>query len=496
MGVMRFLVPERTRLAANAAARAYFAGIDEIPWQARVHRAGDELRVERDEFDSGNFFIPYPVEGYGELMLSTGSLMERSAPYHLPVELARGTLNRLRNQLAGWESLGMQTPPALRAPLAQAHEHLSWATTRQQDPNEAARRADLAIHSALQGVWMLSDAYVAQSLGARHQQGGKLSTLLGVNLGGAVPADAVARELSAAFNTVQVPFAWRDIEASEGKRDWRLADQQIEWCRASGFKVCGGPLLDIEKSTMPDWMYLWGEDDTENFRSCAAEHIQAVVSRYRGKVHLWVCAARLNVENDFGHGEDDRLRTAVMAIENIRRADPRSPIVLSIDQPWGSFMSQKECDLSPLHFADALVRAELGLAGIGLEINFGYAPGGTEPRDPLEFGRQIDRFSTLGLPLLVSLVVPSSATADPRAGRTEGVVPYAAGGQLSDATQRAWAETYLGVLLAKQPVQGIIWNQLLDSRPHALAHGGLFDEKDEPKPIVEVIKALKREHLT
>ena len=29
------------------------------------------------------------------------------------------------------------------------------------------------------------------------------------------------------------------------------------------------------------------------------------------------------------------------------------------------------------------------------------------------------------------------------------------------------------MLLAKQPVQGILWNQLLDSQPHALAHGGL-----------------------
>ncbi|MEX0978223.1 MAG: hypothetical protein WDZ48_05200, partial [Pirellulales bacterium] len=254
-------------------------------------------------------------------------------------------------------------------------------------------------------------------------------------------------------------------------------------------------LLAIDKWSLPDWMYLWGEEDLESFHSCVAEHIQEVVNRFRGRVHLWLCAAGLNVENDFGHGEDERLRLAVMAIENIRRADPRSPIVLSIDQPWGSFMSQKECDLSPLHFADALVRAEMGLAGIGLEINFGYAPTGSEPRDPLEFGRQIDRWSSLGLPLLVSLVVPSANAPDPRAGRRDRVVSYAAGGQLSGATQRAWAEAYLGVLLAKQPVQGIIWNQLLDSRPHPLAHGGLFDQKDQPKPIVQLLESLRREHL-
>jgi Glycosyl hydrolase family 10 len=293
-----------------------------------------------------------------------------------------------------------------------------------------------------------------------------------------------------------LPFTWRDIEPREGVRDWTLCDAQIEWCRSSGFKVCGGPLLAIDRWSLPDWMYLWGEEDLENFHSCVAEHIQEVVNRYRGKVHLWLCAAGLNVENDFGHGEDERLRLAVMAIESIRRADPRSPIVLSIDQPWGSFMSHKDCDLSPLHFADALVRAEMGLAGIGVEINFGYSAGGSEPRDPLEFGRQIDRFSSLGMPLLVSLTVPSDQSPDPRARRRDRVVGYATGGQLSSAAQREWGEAYLRVLLAKQPVQGIIWNQLLDSQPHPLAHGGVYDEKDQPKPIVELMKSLRREYLT
>lgn len=499
MGVMRFLVPRREHVAADAARRAYIAGIDEIPWQSRIHWNDDSLVVERAEFDSGNFFIPYAVERHGELMLSTACLMERAEPYHLQVELARGTLNRVRNHLAIWESMGMQAPEGIAANLAAARRHLSWATTRKDQKDqteEAAVRAEQSIVAALDGAAILSEAYVAQALRVRHQQSGKLNTLVGVNLGGAVPGEAVARHLGAAFSAVQVPFGWRDIAASEGTCDWTLADRQIEWCRSSGAKICGGPLLAVDRWSLPDWMYLWGNDDLESFHSCLAEHIQAVVGRYRGKVHLWLCAARLNVENEFDHSEEQRLRLAVMAIDSVRRSDPRTPIVLSIDQPWGSFMSREPCDLSPWHFADALVRADLGLAGIGLEINLGYTPGGSEPRDPLEFGRQIDRWSMLGLPLLVSLVVPSSAEADPRAARGDRVVPFAAGGKLSGAAQRAWAETYVPVLLAKQPVQGIVWNQLTDSQPHAFAHGGLFDAGEKPKPIVEYLAQLRREHLT
>ncbi|REK06059.1 MAG: hypothetical protein DWQ37_22725 [Planctomycetota bacterium] len=494
MGMMKFLVPRRDHVAADAAARAYFAGIDEVPWQTRIHFDGDHLVVQRAEFDSGNLHVPYAVEGHGELILSTASLMERPRPYHLQVELARGTINRLRNQLAAWESLGMKAPPNVREALAAAHGHFAVAATRQDDAQQAAERAESALAAALDGVDRLNEAYVTQALAARHTQHAKLTTLWGVNLGSTVPDATIGPRLVEAFNTVQVPLAWRAIEASEGQHDWSATDAQIDWARAQGFKVCGGPLLSIDRGALPDWMSLFG-DDVDNFRSCVREHIQAVVNRYRGKVHLWICSARLNVENDFEHDEEERLRLAVLSIESIRNVDPRSPIVLSIDQPWGAFMRSQECDLSPLHFADALVRAELGLAGIGLEINVGYKPGGSESRDPLEFGRQLDRWSTLGLPLLVSLSAPSGE--GPVAGNKHQakVVPASPDRPWSPEMQRTWGETYLGVLLAKQAVQGMVWNQLLDGGSQSLPHAGLFDDQGQAKPLVELLADLRREHL-
>ncbi len=495
MGVMKFLVPRRDRLAPDAAERAYLAGLDEIPWHCRASWSEQTLVVQRNESDSGNFFIPCPIEGHGELTLSTACLMERERPYHLQVELARGTLHRLRNQLAAWTSSGMVPPAGIRAPIKAAHEHLSWAATRQEEAEAAADRALLATRLALDAMRLLSDAYVQQALSARHQQTGKLNTLWGFNAGGARVSEAVCRQLAPTFNTAMVPLVWRDIEPREGKRDWTSCDEKIEWCRAQGWKICSGPLLEIDKWSLPDWMYLWGAGEEDNFRSCVAEHVQAVVARYRGKVQLWQCAARLNTNNEFAHGEDERLRLAVLSVESIRRVDPRAPVIITVDQPWGAFMSREDCELSPLHFADALARADLGLAGIGLEINIGYAHGGTEPRDVLEFGRQMDRWSTLGLPLLISLSVPSSAEADPRARSTARAVNYAPSGELSAAAQCAWAEQYLPVLLAKQPVQAVIWNQLLDSQPHAFAYGGLFDAQDRPKPIVELLRTLRQTYL-
>ncbi len=72
--------------------------------------------------------------------------------------------------------------------MAAAHEHLSWATTRQTDAAEATRRAEQSLKATLDGIEALSDHYVSQMLAARHRQSGKLNTLLGVNLGSSRPS--------------------------------------------------------------------------------------------------------------------------------------------------------------------------------------------------------------------------------------------------------------------------------------------------------------------
>jgi hypothetical protein len=203
----------------------------------------------------------------------------------------------------------------------------------------------------------------------------------------------------------------------------------------------------------------------------------------------------MNAGDVLSLSEEQRLRLAVLSVQATRQADPRIPCVLWIDQPWAEFMGAKSCDLSPLHFADALVRADLGLAGLGLEINLGYYPGGTQPRDLLDVSRMIDRWSCLGLPLLVTLVIPSGSGADPHARSAARVLPLAPGGQVSVASQSVWVAELLPLLLSKQSVQGVWWNQLLDSQPHEFAHGGLFDQQGHGKSVLQSLQTARRQHL-
>jgi hypothetical protein len=494
MGLMRFLVPRRQRLADDAVDRAYASGMDDIPWQSRTQWTDEGLAIRRAEHDSGCFHIPWRVDGWGELLLSTATLMERDAAYHLPIELARGTLNRLRNQIAMWQAMGLSIAQAPLGHVAQARAHLAKAVTQRADAALADDEAQQAIEASLAGTAELAREYSELSLAARRRQATKSTTLLGVNLGTAAASDKMLEPLARTFNAATVPLAWREVEKLEGRRDWSLSDRQIEWCRSNGLKVCAGPLLQLDRCATPDWLYLW-EGDDDNLMAFAADYLRAAVTRYRGRVHVWQCAARLNATEVFSLSEEQRLRMAVLAIEVTRQTDPRAPIVLMVDQPWAEFMSENECDLSPLHFTDALVRADIGLSGIGLEINLGCWPGGTALRDVLEFGRLVDRWSLLGLPLLIMLTLPSSSAADPLARGAAQPLHFGPGGDATPDSQRKWIDNLVPTLLAKQPVQAIFWNQLSDTVSHDFPHGGLFDATGAPKPVLDTFRSLREQYI-
>jgi len=79
MGLIKFLVPQLDRIKPDAAERAYMADLEGVPWAGHLYWNGDCLVLSREADDSGNFYIPWEVPGHGELILCTGTLIERSA---------------------------------------------------------------------------------------------------------------------------------------------------------------------------------------------------------------------------------------------------------------------------------------------------------------------------------------------------------------------------------------------------------------------------------
>lgn len=151
-------------------------------------------------------------------------------------------------------------------------------------------------------------------------------------------------------------------------------------------------------------------------------------------------------------------------------------------------MRRRHTDFPPLHFADILARANLGLSGLMMEVNLGYGSGGTMPRQPLEFNRQLDMWSMLGLPIWLSISVPSDSRDDPLA-QNRAASPAVG---WTPAAQQAWVAQYLPLALAKPLVQGVVWNQLRDAVPHEFPHGGLFDAQRQAKPALQTLASIRQ----
>jgi len=489
MGLMRFHLPP-DRITEEAAQQAYLSGFDRIPWRVRIELDEGELVLERATADSASLHIPWTVEGYGQLILATGTLMERSEPYYLPLELARGEVGQLRNQLAEWRAIGLLGGEDVDQKAAEATSCFSKAIAAEQGSAESNQWAERAIVIAIEASHLLAALYTEQALAVRRRVLQRLDSFLGANLGVSLLDDYTAREFLQTFNAAGVPMSWREIETSEEEFFWDVTDKQIQWCQANRLTVCAGPLLQFDPRTVPDWLFLY-EDDFDSLLDFASQFVQATVSRYRGQVDLWICGGRLNTSQLFTLTEEEKVRLTARAIELTRTLDPDTPMVISFDQPWAEYLSRREMDFPPLHFADALVRANLGLTGLMLEINVGYHPGGTMPRDPIEFSRQLDNWSLLGVPLYLSVCAPSASHADPLASRQTKLPPDS----WNAKTQQMWVSRYLPLLLAKPYVNGLLWNQLRDTEPHDFPHGGLFDLRRHPKPALRQLASIRTAHL-
>lgn len=490
MGVMRFRIHPPERLTDEMVQQAYLTGSERVAWRVETSADSGILSLYRATPESANLHLPWSIEGHGVVTVSSGCLMERPKPYLVPLELARGTLSQLRNQLTDWQAIGLSVSQPVRDRVVEAMRSFGRAATLQDDLAACAQVSEISLRHSYEAAVLLAVAYTDQCIAVRRRGGGRLSAWLGGNLGGTLLDDSTATSFLRTFNAANVPVCWHDVEATEGSYYWPISDRQIEWCQAHGLRAVAGPLLRLSPDGLPDWLALW-EDDFENLLAFVEEFVHAAVTRYRGQVDLWQCAGRVNTGDVLSLSEQDKLRLTARTVELVRQLDPDVPAAISLDQPWAEYMSRRDTDFPPLHFADALIRAGLDISGLVLEVNWAASPGGTLPRSPLELSRQLDAWGALGLPLYLGVSAPSDVKADPLARGANQPPP----GKWTPRAQQAWIARCVPLMLAKPCVAGVFWNQLRDAETHEFPHAGLFDQHGRPKPALKTIAAIRQAHL-
>jgi hypothetical protein len=491
MGVIKFRLPageSNDRLSEYR--KAYITGIDRTPSRIGVDVRNGILSCARDTSESGRLFVPWTIEGYGMPIVGTATLAERQNPYNLAIELARGKLNDVRNQLADWTQMGLQTTPDLERALADARHAFIGAATSTDRPDVSLAAAQHSLRSASLAGDLLIKSYTEQVIRTRLATTHRLSTQLGFNLECDPQLLSATLDWSGTFNECQLSPAWKYLAPAEGQYRWDLFDAQLAWCRRSHLNIEAGPLLDFRASALPDWIWLW-EGDFETISGLVADYVRQVVQRYKGKIPIWHVVHRTGSTDILGLSEEEQIRIAARAVQVARQADPSAQFTVGIDRPWGEWMSSSHFQLGPLHLCDYLLRAELGISGVAIEVAPGFGPSGSHMRDPFEFSKLLDLYSLLNVPLYIWIAMPSAATPDPLADPSIRVESTQWPSTPDEQTQALWAARWMALAIAKPYVHTINWMQPSDAVPHRYPHAGLLRADQSPKPLVNWVRSLR-----
>ena len=390
-------------------------------------------------------------------LVGTATLAERANPYVLAVELARGKLNDIRNQLADWLQLGLRSTSQLDRALAEAQKAFVHAATTTDRADECIRAAQTSLSAASAAGDLLMDAYTSQILQSRLSSTSRLPTHFGCVIDEA-PQKAVppALDWTACFNMAQIGVSWKDVAPTEGQYRWEVLDSLLSWSRRSNLAVEVGPLVEFRYGALPDWLALW-EGDCETISGMLADFIQQVVTRYRGRVPLWHLVHRPASGDILGLTEEEQIRITARAIQVARQADPGAQLSIGIDRPWADWMGSSHFQLGPLHLCDYLLRADLGLSAVAIEVAPGYSPPGSHMRDLFEYSKLLDLYSLLNVPLSIWMALPSASGADALANPSVKVDTQQWPASLDESLQAAWGAKWLALSVAKPFVRSASW---------------------------------------
>ena len=495
MGVFKFQLPTRDMVRLRPLLRkAYVTGQDRTPSRLDVELRSGVLICHRDTNESGRLFVPWLVEGLGVLIIGTATLGERMEPYDLAVELARGRLNEMRNQLADWVQMGLRTNPELDGLMAESSRSFVTAVVARDAPELSHAAAQASLAASCKAGTLMVEAYTRQVLHNRRATMPKLPTALGGVLAGDPKVCAWANEAAPLFNAAQLPCSWKVIAPTEGKYRWDRLDAQLVWCRKHRLTVQAGPILEFAAGALPDWLWLW-EGDFDSILGFVEDYVRQVMTRYRGKVPVWHLVHRSATGDFLGLSEEEQIRLTARVIQVARQADSAAQLCIGVDRPWAEWMGSSSFQLGPLHMADYLVRADLGLGGLSLEIAPGYSTPGSHLRELFDFSKLLDLYALLNLPLYIWIVLPSSTAADPLSDPSVHVESEQWPTPLDEATQAEWASKWVALAVAKPFVRSVVWMHPSDAEAHRYPHGGLYRADRSPKPALAWLKSFRADTL-
>ncbi len=467
MGIFRFRVPEVWGSQPARWKSVHVIGLDGIPKPCSVQMDGDLLVISRNENESGRIYIGYPFSQRGELMICTGTMPESEQVYELVIELARGTLNRLRNQTCIWEEGGLEIQGRVRELTENAIKELCRSITA--SGAERDRNAVKSLEVAIEAIYALSEQF-----------GSEVSEYRCTHAG--------------------APPLWMAAYVADEEHPNGFFDQLVDMieCNSPSKIPPGkrqsilGPLVDIG----PMSSFANGGADFRSRRKTALDRCAtqlAALPENTAIIHA-VCGLSGVAHRYAGYREQFQMASDVLHL--IDNTGSNVPILVSFDYPWAEMLASSVGAAHPLQIAEDLIRDGVRISLLGLDINLDYWPNGSMARDPLQWIDLIDSWCQLGLPLVLCLRVPQSQNRDaaqqPTADSTNKP-GNTVRDNLSDEQRLELIRTILPMAVSRPGIHGILWRQWSDADDLRFPHAGLVESTGELKTIGHLIARLRDE---
>ncbi len=459
---------------------SYLVGSDGVPLRAKIEFSGGEIVCTKQAPGPAGLAVLWPVPGYGRILLESARLPERDKPYNLHLELARGRLMRIDQKREEWGLFDYPGMEDINAALKQARE--AFVRALQADgPANVARWADEALRASMVVGERISLFHADVFLNRRRQTHAFNRRPFGCMLDLTNGAETYRRRIREAFDFVNLPMLWRDIEPKEQEINWTVLDSWVEWLTKHRVPIMAGPLVSFQEGHVPDWLFIY-EHDYDAIRSMVFEHVRRVVERYGRHVQRWIIVGGIHASNPLHFSFDQLMELTRVAATLVKQLAPRATSLVELISPWGEYYSRNQRTIPPMLYADMAVQSGIGFDAFGLQFQFGPGLDGMFVRDMFQISSIIDRIGNLGRPVHVT------------AAQVPGMLSLAGGGgsmapdggtwrqEWNEDVQAVWLREFYQTALSKPFVETVTWRDLADEAPTAvMPNGGLIRANHTPK---------------
>ena len=467
---------------------AHLLGPDSVPLRGTVQFVDGLIRCETRGDDPMALSLLWDVPQCGALQLETTRLPLRRESYSLHLELVRHRLMRINLKREEWGLFDYSGMEDVAADVDAARD--LFVTALEADTAAAADPlAALALSRAIAASERLTRFHADIFLARRMQSNGFTGPLLGAAVPASLPEPGLAARLPAAFDFVQVPFNWGNIQPKEQETCYDTVDDWVNAARTAKLRITGGPLLSFGVRSLPNWMYIW-ENDQDAVFEYAREHVQRTVKRYGKEIKSWIVCSGLHAADALALNFEHLIELTRMAATVTRKAAPGAQVVVDIIQPWGEYFARNQRTIPPLLYAEMVAQSGIPVDAFGVQLVFGVGSDGYHLRDFMQISSLLDRFANLGKPLRITGVSVPSAAQPGLAGA------IAVGGSWhtpwSEQAQADWLTTFCEVALSKPFVESVCIQHLADGLGDTFPAAGLFREDLEPKRALAALGALRQ----